>query len=82
MTNPRWQKEMHSSEVERWFEDKRERPDLHHCDPRESWLATDARGIPIGKVCSECEQERLSRYRPEVLNDCNYDSDEPIDEVL
>lgn len=45
-----------------------------------SWWEYDARGIPLCRVCSKCRPEKLSRYRPEVLNNPNYVANEPIDE--
>lgn len=45
-----------------------------------SWWATDARGIELCRVCDKCEKEQLAKYRPDVLDDPNYWSDEPIDE--
>ncbi len=46
---------------------------------QESWWAYDARGIELARVCEKCEKEKLSHYRPEVLDDPNYDADEPIE---
>jgi hypothetical protein len=40
----------------------------------------DARGIFLCYTCSKCEAIALSRYRPDVLNNSNYEADEPIDE--
>lgn len=40
----------------------------------------DARGIYLTSTCYQCEEERLGRFRPEVLTDSNYHTDEPIDE--
>ena len=39
----------------------------------------DARGIPLAKVCGRCRAAKLAKYRPEVLTDPGYASDEPID---
>lgn len=39
----------------------------------------DARGIYCCKVCSDCREEKESRYRPEVLSDPDYECDEPIE---
>jgi hypothetical protein len=39
----------------------------------------DARGIPLCRVCTMCRKKKLSRYRPEVLTNSNYDADEPIE---
>lgn len=44
-----------------------------------SYWAKDARGIPLARVCGDCEDERLSRYRPEVLTNSNYDACEDIE---
>lgn len=46
----------------------------------DSRWANDARGIPLCRVCPKCEDEKLSRYRPEVLTNSNYYADEPIEE--
>ena len=43
------------------------------------WPAYDARGIYLAKVCDECEEEKLSKYRKDVLSNPNYESDEEID---
>ena len=40
----------------------------------------DARGIFIANVCSKCRKDRLKGYRLDVLNDPNYECDEPIEE--
>lgn len=47
---------------------------------RESWWENDARGIPLARVCSSCKEEKLSKFRPEVLTNPQYETDEPIDE--
>jgi len=45
-----------------------------------SWWAKDAQGIELCRVCSKCEKEKLSRYRPEILTGYNQsDVDEPIE---
>lgn len=41
--------------------------DDHDCNPVESWWENDAQGIPLCKVCPVCVDEKLSRYRPEIL---------------
>jgi len=38
-----------------------------------SWIEYDARGIPLCKVCDQCQEAKLSTYRPEVLTDAQYD---------
>lgn len=45
-----------------------------------SWIEYDAKGIPLCRVCDKCREEKLSKYRPEVLTDSNYWTDEPVDE--
>ena len=39
----------------------------------------DARGIELCRTCDKCHDEKMKRYRPEVLSDSNYDCDEPIE---
>jgi hypothetical protein len=39
----------------------------------------DARGIPLCRVCPLCRKAKLSRYRPEVLRDADYDTEEKVD---
>jgi hypothetical protein len=45
-----------------------------------SWWESDARGIPLARVCLKCIDKTLSKYRPEVLINSNYCADEPIEE--
>ena len=45
-----------------------------------SWWEYDARGIELCRVCAECRAEKLSRYRPEVLTDPQYEANESIEE--
>jgi hypothetical protein len=40
----------------------------------------DARGIFLCYACTQCEREKLSHYRSDVLTDLNYWADEPIEE--
>jgi hypothetical protein len=52
-----------------------------HCGPGEpSCIEYDARGIPLTRCCRACRAEKLSKYRPEVLTDPQYDFGEPIEE--
>lgn len=45
-----------------------------------SWWENDAQGIPLCKVCDKCIDEKLSKYRPEILTGYNQsDVDEPIE---
>ena len=39
----------------------------------------DARGIHLCRTCETCHDEKIRRYRPEVLDDPNYEADEPIE---
>lgn len=60
-------------------------PQQHECkngvvSDEPSWWAKDARGIPLCRVCDECEEEKLARYRPEILSGYDQsDVDEPIE---
>jgi hypothetical protein len=45
-----------------------------------SWWESDARGIPLCRVCDDCREEKLGRYRPEILTGYDQsDVDEPIE---
>lgn len=44
-----------------------------------SWIEYDARGIYLARVCERCVDSVLSKYRPDVLTDPNYYTDEPIE---
>lgn len=46
---------------------------------KSSWWEFDARGIPLTRVCADCQEEKLSRYRPDVLTDPAYWTDEPVE---
>ena len=50
-----------------------------HKDPNWTWWEYDAKGIELCKVCMFCRDERLAKYRPEVLSDPSYQADEPIE---
>ena len=46
-----------------------------------SWWEYDAQGIPLCRVCEDCEQAKLSKYRPEILTGYTQaDVDEAIEE--
>jgi hypothetical protein len=47
---------------------------------KKSWWEFDARGIPLNRVCQDCKQEKLNKFRPAVLANSNYQTDEPIEE--
>ena len=46
---------------------------------KNSWWETDARGIPLAKVCVECREKQLKKYRPAVLTNSQYSACEPIE---
>jgi hypothetical protein len=39
----------------------------------------DARGIFVAFVCDKCETRKLAGYRPEIFEDPNYWTDEPVE---
>jgi hypothetical protein len=43
------------------------------------WMLTDARGIPCGYVCEDCEKAKKAQYRPDVFEDPQYWTDEPVE---
>ena len=47
---------------------------------KESWWENDARGITLDRVCEDCKTQKLAKFRPEVLTNPNYETDEPIEE--
>jgi hypothetical protein len=54
---------------------------LHHTKTDGSWWEYDAQGIELARVCDACKDEKLSRYRPEILTGYSQaDVDEPIEE--
>jgi len=43
-------------------------------------VGTRRTGIPLCRVCDECREAKLARYRPEILTGYNQnDVDEPIE---
>jgi len=40
----------------------------------------DARGIPLCRTCEDCHQQKMARYRSDVLRNPSYECDEQIDE--
>lgn len=40
----------------------------------------DARGYFLAFVCDRCETAKMSKYRPDVLTNPNYDADEAFEE--
>jgi hypothetical protein len=45
-----------------------------------SYWVNDARGIPLARVCGDCRDKALAKYRPEVLTNSNYHTDENTEE--
>jgi hypothetical protein len=46
-----------------------------------SWPEYDGQGIYLCRVCEQCQQEKLSHFRPEILRPYTQeDVDEPIEE--
>ena len=42
----------------------------------------DARGIFLNFTCDECHDEKMAKYRPEVLSNPNYECEDcPIDPI-
>lgn len=53
---------------------------LHECVRSQSWWAKDAQGIELCRVCDDCYDAKISRYRPEILSGYNQsDVDEQIE---
>jgi hypothetical protein len=47
---------------------------------KDSWWELDGRGIPLCRVCDDCREKALSKYRPEILDYYTQaDVDEPIE---
>ena len=52
----------------------------HVCNRNASWWEYDAQGIELCRVCDECREAKLSKYRPEILTGYDQsDVDEPIE---
>lgn len=39
----------------------------------------DARGIECCRTCDQCHDIKMARYRPEVLTDANYATDDQVE---
>lgn len=55
---------------------------MNHCHTKDdgSWWEHDAQGIELCRVCAECKDVKLSRYRPEILTGYDQnDVNEPIE---
>lgn len=46
---------------------------------KDSHWQMDARDIPLVRTCPDCHDEKMKRYRPDVLTDPFYWTHEPID---
>jgi len=47
---------------------------------RDSWWEYDGQGIPLCRVCEVCRDQKLAKYRPEILRPYTQaDVDEPIE---
>lgn len=44
-----------------------------------SWWEHDAQGIPLCRVCDRCRDDKLSRYRPEILS--GYDQSDVNEDI-
>jgi hypothetical protein len=44
-----------------------------------SWWENDGRGIPLCRVCEHCRDEKLSKYRPEILE--YYDESDVCEQI-
>lgn len=44
-----------------------------------SLWACDARGIELCRTCDDCHDEKMARYRPDVLANPSYEADEDIE---
>lgn len=56
---------------------------LHPCgcgSGLESEWEYDARGIELCRCCDRCKEVKLAGFRPDVLDNPNYEADEPIEE--
>lgn len=48
---------------------------------KQSRWAYDAKGIPLCRVCPDCREEKLAKYRPKILTGYTQaDVNEPIEE--
>ena len=45
----------------------------------DSHWESDARGIPLARVCPKCRAQKLKGFRKEVLTNPQYECDEPIE---
>lgn len=50
---------------------------IHHKDDGSYWVS-DAKGIPVARVCSFCKEAKLKKYRPEIFTNANYTTTEVV----
>ena len=56
--------------------------DNEYKENESGWWVNDAQGIPLCRVCDDCEDEKLSHYRPCILTGYDQsDVNEPIEEI-
>lgn len=54
--------------------------DSHECPEGQWYRVYDAQNIYLCRVCDQCRETKLSRYRPEILRGYDQsDVDEPIE---
>lgn len=46
----------------------------------DSYWNCDARGIPLCRTCDACHERKMAGYRPDVLENPQYEADEEIDD--
>lgn len=55
-------------------------PRFCHCGSEKySYELYDAKGIYVSRVCEDCEEEVKAGFRPEIFEDSNYYTEEPVD---
>ena len=56
-------------------------PDYCKCESGLPWRElSDARGIYVARVCDACEERVKAKYRADIFEDSDYETDEPIEE--
>jgi hypothetical protein len=68
-------------EVAPWMVSRWQVPRICNCGSgNSSWWEFDANNIALCRVCTQCIQEKLAKYRPEILTGYTQaDVDEPIE---
>lgn len=67
--------------IDRGVETREKSIKLCHCTSGEdSFVLNDARGIPVGRCCSECIDDLKDRYKPEIFSNPSYEFEDcPIE---